>query len=83
MASQPSSIQSNLLKNNQKQTTFNSLDRSYQMKKYQLTKREVEIIKMIAREFTSKEIGDSLFISEFTVSTHRRNIMKKLNSKNV
>ena len=53
------------------------------MKKYQLTKREVEIIKMIAREFTSKEIGDSLFISEFTVSTHRRNIMKKLNSKNV
>ncbi|SDM72914.1 DNA-binding response regulator, NarL/FixJ family, contains REC and HTH domains [Daejeonella rubra] len=53
------------------------------MKKYQLTKREVEIIKMIAKELTSKEIGDSLFISEFTVSTHRRNIMKKLNSKNV
>lgn len=53
------------------------------MKKYQLTKREVEIIKMIAKELTSKEIGESLFISEFTVSTHRRNIMKKLNSKNV
>jgi len=53
------------------------------MKKYQLTKREVEIIKMIAKEFTSKEIGETLFISEFTVSTHRRNIMKKLNSKNV
>jgi DNA-binding NarL/FixJ family response regulator len=53
------------------------------MKKYQLTRREVEIIKMIAKEFTSKEIGESLFISEFTVSTHRRNIMKKLNSKNV
>ncbi|MFA5244229.1 MAG: response regulator transcription factor [Pedobacter sp.] len=53
------------------------------MKKYQLTRREVEIIKMIAKELTSKEIGESLFISEFTVSTHRRNIMKKLNSKNV
>lgn len=53
------------------------------MKKYQLTKREVEIIKMIAKELTSKEIGEKLFISEFTVSTHRRNIMKKLNSKNI
>lgn len=53
------------------------------MKKYQLTRREVEIIKMIAKELTSKEIGESLFISEFTVSTHRRNIMRKLNSKNV
>ncbi|MDO8994333.1 response regulator transcription factor [Daejeonella sp.] len=53
------------------------------MKKYQLTKREVEIIKMISLELTSKEIGDNLFISEFTVSTHRRNIMKKLNTKNI
>jgi len=53
------------------------------MKKYQLTRREVEIIKMIAKELTSKEIGENLFISEFTVSTHRRNIMRKLNSKNV
>lgn len=53
------------------------------MKKYQLTKREVEIIRMIAKELTSKQIGDALFISEFTVGTHRRNIMKKLNAKNV
>lgn len=53
------------------------------MKKHKLTKREVEIIKMISRELTSKEIADNLFISEFTVSTHRRNIMKKLNIKNV
>lgn len=53
------------------------------MKKYQLTKREVEIIRMIGKELTSKQIGDNLFISEFTVSTHRRNIMKKLNAKNV
>lgn len=53
------------------------------MKKYNLTKREVEIIRMIAKELTSKEIGDNLFISELTVSTHRRNIMKKLNTKNV
>ncbi|RAI98747.1 LuxR family two component transcriptional regulator [Chitinophaga skermanii] len=53
------------------------------MKKYQLTKREVEIIKMISSEFTSKEIGQQLFISEFTVNTHRKNIMRKLEVKNM
>lgn len=53
------------------------------MKKYQLSKREVEIVSMIARGCTSKEIGDNLFISEFTVTTHRRNILRKLNIKSV
>lgn len=53
------------------------------MKKYQLSKREVEIVGMIAKGCTSKEIGDNLFISEFTVTTHRRNILRKLNIKNV
>jgi len=52
------------------------------MKKYQLTRREVEIIKMIGQELTSKEISDRLYISEFTVSTHRKNILRKLNLKN-
>lgn len=53
------------------------------MKKFQLTRREVEIIRMIEKELTSKEIGDNLFISEFTVGTHRKNIMRKLDVKNV
>jgi len=53
------------------------------MKKYQLSKREVEIVGMIAKGCTSKEIGDNLFISEFTVTTHRRNILRKLNIKSV
>jgi DNA-binding NarL/FixJ family response regulator len=53
------------------------------MKKFQLTRREVEIIQMIEKEFTSKEIADTLYISEFTVGTHRKNIMKKLGVKNV
>lgn len=52
------------------------------MKRYQLTRREVEIIKMIGQELTSKEISDRLYISEFTVSTHRKNILRKLNLKN-
>ncbi|MDE3214490.1 MAG: response regulator transcription factor [Bacteroidota bacterium] len=49
------------------------------MKKYQLTKREVEIIRMITSGLTSKEISEKLFVSEFTINAHRRNISRKLN----
>ncbi len=53
------------------------------LKKYQLTKREVGIIRMVCKEMSSKQIADSLFLSELTVSTHRRNILRKLEIKNV
>lgn len=42
-----------------------------------LTDREREIVKLIAREFTNKQIADHLFISERTVETHRKNIFRK------
>lgn len=48
------------------------------MRKYQITSREVEILRKIARGFTSREIGEQLFLSEFTVNAHRRNICRKL-----
>lgn len=48
-----------------------------------LSKREKEILKMIARGSTSKEIGGELFISWKTVEKHRCNIMKKLNIHNI
>ncbi len=47
-----------------------------------LTTREVEIMKLIAREFTSQEIAEQLFLSHFTVDTHRKNIISKLGVKN-
>ncbi len=47
-----------------------------------LTDRELEIITLIALEFSGKEISDKLFISMNTVETHRKNIMKKLDAKN-
>ncbi|MEO6612736.1 MAG: response regulator transcription factor [Chitinophagaceae bacterium] len=53
------------------------------LKKYQLTKREVEIIKLICREMTTRQIAAVLFLSELTVNTHRRNILRKLEVKNV
>lgn len=50
---------------------------------YKLTGREVEIIRFIAKGFTSRQMADKLFLSEFTINTHRRNIMRKLDFKNV
>lgn len=47
-----------------------------------LTKREIEVIKLIVQELSSSEIAEKLFISLGTVETHRHNIFKKLNVKN-
>ena len=45
----------------------------------ELTARERDIVKAIARGLSNKEIADKLFISVHTVATHRRNICAKLN----
>lgn len=42
-----------------------------------LTDREREILKLIAKEYTNKNIAEELFISERTVETHRKNIFRK------
>lgn len=42
-----------------------------------LTAREVEIIKLIEKEYNNKKIADTLFLSERTVETHRKNIFRK------
>jgi DNA-binding NarL/FixJ family response regulator len=47
-----------------------------------LTKREQEILKLIAEGKSNQEIADQLFISLRTVETHRLNINQKLNVKN-
>jgi DNA-binding NarL/FixJ family response regulator len=48
----------------------------------QLTSREIDIIKLIATEYSTQDIADKLFISVGTVETHRHNILRKLNVKN-
>jgi DNA-binding NarL/FixJ family response regulator len=48
------------------------------MKKYQVTQREVEILRKITQGYTTKEIGKQLYLSEFTINAHRRNICRKL-----
>jgi DNA-binding NarL/FixJ family response regulator len=42
-----------------------------------LTEREREVLKLIFDDFTNKEIGEKIFISERTVETHRKNIYQK------
>jgi DNA-binding NarL/FixJ family response regulator len=48
----------------------------------QLSEREIEIIRLIARELSTNEIAEKLFISVGTVESHRHNIFRKLNIKN-
>lgn len=47
-----------------------------------LSKREKEIIHWIRNGLTSQEIAAKLFLSTYTVDTHRRNILRKLELKN-
>lgn len=48
-----------------------------------LTKREKEILALVADGLTNQQIADKLFISARTVDTHRTNIMQKLNIHDV
>ncbi len=48
-----------------------------------LTEREIEIVKLIAKEYSNKQIADLLFISERTVESHRKNIFRKAGAHSV
>jgi DNA-binding NarL/FixJ family response regulator len=48
-----------------------------------LTEREIEIIRLIEREYNNRQIAEALFISERTVETHRKNIFRKTNTNSV
>lgn len=49
----------------------------------ELTEREKDVLRLIAQELTSHEIADKLFISFHTVETHRKNLISKLQVKNI
>ncbi|TDH18393.1 LuxR family transcriptional regulator [Segetibacter sp. 3557_3] len=50
--------------------------------KYALSDRECEIIALIAMGLTSEQISERLFLSKFTVDTHRKNIGRKTGASN-
>ncbi len=53
-----------------------------EMAEKNVTERELEVLKLLAQELTSKQIAEKLFISERTVETHRKNLMRKTGANN-
>ncbi len=49
----------------------------------QLTDRELQVLELICRQYTTVEIGEKLFISPRTVEGHRNNLLQKTGMKNV
>ena len=47
-----------------------------------ITEREKEVLKLLCDELNSREISERLFISERTVETHRKNLMRKTSATN-
>jgi two-component system, NarL family, nitrate/nitrite response regulator NarL len=66
---------------------LDELERTSKKKKLKedahLTARELEIIRLIEQEFNNRMIAQSLYISERTVETHRKNIFRKTNTNSV
>lgn len=48
-----------------------------------LTKREIEVMELIANEYSNAEIAAKLVLSEKTIKTHRKNIYKKAGVRNI
>lgn len=48
-----------------------------------LTKREIEVLRFMATGKSSKTIAKELFISNNTIEAHRKNILKKMDAKNM
>lgn len=67
--------------------SVNKEEESVSIRKYEdrfqvrqkLTKRELEILKLVTQAMSNKEIAKMLFISDQTVGVHKKNIMRKLN----
>ncbi len=63
------------------QSLFDQVDH-YLEELPKLTRREKEVLRCISQGKTTNEIADELFISPFTVETHRRNLMRKFEVSN-
>lgn len=50
--------------------------------KKQISKRELEILELVAKGYTSEKIGQELHIAKSTVQTHRRNMLAKTGFSN-
>lgn len=55
---------------------------TFPIKNDPLTRREKQVLEVIGRGYSNKEIAETLYLSEGTVRTHVHNILQKLNLKN-
>ena len=53
------------------------------MKERSISTREEQILQLISQGYTIKEIANMLFISPLTVASHRRNMMTKMQARNM
>ncbi|MEM9324273.1 MAG: response regulator transcription factor [Bacteroidota bacterium] len=49
----------------------------------ELTDREKDVLRLIAQEYTTQEIATKLFLSKHTVESYRKNLLSKLNVRNL
>lgn len=63
--------------NNKKKDKKSNFDSNY------FTKRELEVLELICKQYTTKDIADKMFLSPRTVDSHRNNLLLKTDSKNV
>jgi DNA-binding NarL/FixJ family response regulator len=70
-------VSDTILQNISKKETDKKLDEVH------LTDREKDVLKLIAQEYSTQEIATTLFISVNTVETHRKNLLGKLQAKNI
>lgn len=61
---------------------LSAYQRSFRTELPVLTPREKEILELIAEGYTNPQIAEKIFLSQFTVDSHRKNLLAKLNVKN-
>lgn len=65
------------------QEMLKASERKKEPEESRLTNREIEIVRLIEKEYSNKQIAETLFLSERTVETHRKNIFRKTNTNSV
>ncbi|WP_240773410.1 response regulator transcription factor [Pontibacter sp. SGAir0037] len=67
---------------NGKQSVASTAESSNNKPAHELSKRELEVLQLIAEGYTNGEIAEKLFNSKRTIETHRQNLLEKTNCRN-
>ncbi|CAM4354400.1 response regulator [Zobellia nedashkovskayae] len=66
-----------------KRAYTNAMFENKKQEEVNLTDREKQVLKLIANEYTTQEIADELFLSKHTIESYRKNLISKLQVKNL